>query len=557
MRRLTSSLGHVLKLLLILICGGHQLVEAAVVSVDITRRVFLERFAAGDYEEIIGTAHFEIDPANLHNVVIADVELAPRNGDGLVEFSADVVIWKPVDMLKSNDVTLIDIPNRGAPVANSFNRPAANQPFGDGFMMDAGYTIVWIGWEYDIPDDASINIDVPEVRALDNIAIAGLGFAAVRDLASWIKNSPEAIFHTDDVLGFGLSQSGRFLRNYLYLGFNVDEEGRQVFDGILAHIAGASRIDLNSRGAEPVSQGQYDATAFPFTDAAYKDPVSGAEEGLLDNPRARAAQPKIFYTNTAVEYWGGGRVAALTHLLPDGSADIPEPDNIRRYFLASAQHGPAPFPPGEITNGQLPGNPLDYWWTMRALLTALKEWVVDDREPPASKHPLLANASLVTTVQVGFPELAGVHVLDGIDAGVRAANKQLVNNGGEGAPLPLLVPQVDSDGNDVAGIRHPELAVPLATYTGWNFTHPERGNADTLFPLLGSYIPFATTAARREQNHDPRLAISERYRDKVDFLRQVRAAGEALVAQRYLLQQDIEPIVSRAESHWDLLMNQQ
>jgi hypothetical protein len=168
---------------------------------------------------------------------------------------------------------------------------------------------------------------------------------------------------------------------------------------------------------------------------------------------------------------------------------------------------------------------------------------------------MLADNSLVVPAAVNFPALAGVHAITELEAGVRASNTLLANNGGEGVPLPLLVPQVDADGNDVAGIRHPELAVPLATYTGWNFNHPERGNPDMLFPLLGTYIPFAATAATRQQNGDPRLSISERYSGKDDFLAQIRAAGEALVKERYLLQDDVEPIVLRAGSHWDLLMD--
>jgi hypothetical protein len=275
---------------------------------------------------------------------------------------------------------------------------------------------------------------------------------------------------------------------------------------------------------------------------------------LLDNPRTRATQPKILFSNTGPEYWGGGRVAALSHLQPDGSADLVLPDNVRVYYLASAQHGPAAFPPGAATDGQFRPNPLDYWWNLRAILTALKDWVVDGTAPPPSRHPRLDDGSLVKPAEVMFPALPGAHALGALTAGTRAANPLLPGNGGEGAPLPLFVPQVDVDGNDIAGIRHPELAVPLATYTGWNFNRAGgEADPDSLVPLVGSYIPFAATAEQRQASGDPRLSIAERYAGRDEYLQRVRSEAEALVAGRYLLAPDVAPIVARAGAHWDLL----
>jgi hypothetical protein len=508
--------------------------------------------AHGPYEEITGTLHFAVDPADPHNALIADIELAPRNAAGLVEFSADVVIWTPVDTARGSGVTLVDIPNRGTRRANLFNMPAVDNPAGDGFLLREGFAVVWIGWEYDVPNAAAIGIEVPSVPGIAQSAVAGLGFAAIRDTGSWLKHGADVPVRTEHLISFGLSQSGRVLRTYLYLGFNEDEAGRQVYDGMLPHIAGASRIDLNRRGAAPIGLGQYDATAFPFTDAAYTDPVSGVVDGLLDNARARATQPRIFYTNSGVEYWSGGRVATLTHALPDGSADIPLQDNVRQYYLASTQHGPGAFPPAAAGNGQLRDNPLDYWWNLRALLLALRDWVVADVAPPASKHPRLDDATLVGPADVAFPALPGVPSLAHLTAGFRVANPLLAQSG-EGAPLPLLVPQVDADGNDIAGIRHPELAVPLATYTGWNFTNPARGAPDTLATLTGSYLPFAATEAQRQASGDPRASLAARYEDRSTYLQQVEAAGNQLVDQRYLLPADVAPIVERAGRHWDLL----
>jgi len=294
------------------------------------------------------------------------------------------------------------------------------------------------------------------------------------------------------------------------------------------------------------------ATAYPFTDAALPDAVSGSSEGLLENPRAQMNQPRIIYTDSAVEYWGGGRVAALTHTLPDGSADIELPGNVRRFFLAGTQHGPGMFPPEAATTGQLPGNPLDYWWFMRAQLTNLKEWVVNEVEPPASRYPRFSDRTLVALAQLEFPLLAGVHSPMALTAGTRAG--QDLAPVVTAAALPLLVPQVDVDGNELGGLRHPELSVPLATYTGWNFTQPERGDPDSLVALAGAYIPFAINAEARAADADPRLSITERYRSKVDFLNQVDEAARELVSDRLLLPQDLNPIVQRASAHWDLLM---
>jgi hypothetical protein len=529
-------------------------VSAEVIGVDIASRAVLADGAtfgnAGAYEELRGTVHFAVDPLHTSNALIADIVQAPRNTQGLVEFSADVVIWQPLAAELGTGVTIIDIANRGGRVIQAFNRPAPEQPFGDGFLLREGYSIVWVGWEYDVAPNAEIGIEVPAVNGSE---VAGLGLLAVRDMGSWLRYSPDALLRTEHLLGFGLSQSGRFLRTMLYHGLNSDEQGRQVFDGVLPHIAGASRLDINRRGAEPVGLGMFTATAYPFTDTAIMDPVSGASEGLLDNVRARANQPLLMYTDSSVEYWGGGRSAALTHTLPDGSSDLVLADNVRRYHFAGTQHGPAAFPPVTATTTQLPGNPLDYWWFLRAALTNLRDWVVTGREPPASRYPLLADGSLVPLAQLQFPGLAGVHALDALDAGLRADNP-LLDSAGAGTPLPLLVPQIDTDGNEIGSLRHPELSVPLATYTGWNFTHAAQGDPGTLFPLLGSYLPFAPDAAARRDSKDPRSSVAERYRDKVDFLNRVDEAARELVSARYLLPGDVNAIVQRASQHWDVVM---
>ncbi len=381
-----------------------------------------------------------------------------------------------------------------------------------------------------------------------NPPVSGLGLAAVRDITAFAKHEGQRRFRY--AVGFGVSQSGRFLRTFLYEGMNTDEKGRQVFDGVIAHIAGAARLDVNRRWATPTGLGTYTATAFPFADLAQKDPVSGATDGLLDNPRARANQPKIFYTNTGVEYWGGGRSAALVHTTADGTRDIVLPANVRTYFFAGNQHGPAAFPP-PAGQGQQKANPTDYWWNMRALVVSMERWVTNGIAPPPSRYPRLGDGTLVQASSVAFPAIPGVRSPRSLSAGARMSSDLAPGSAGAGAPLPFLVPQVDADGNERAGIRLPEVAVPLATYTGWNFRSEKIGAADQLVPLLGSYVPFALTKAERDAAHDTRASIAERYASKDAYMRRVTSAANLLVKDGYLLSDDVPAIVKRAGEHWD------
>ncbi|MBI3401885.1 MAG: hypothetical protein HY048_10735 [Acidobacteria bacterium] len=611
---------------------------------DVTRAVITTRadVGASGYEKIAGTIHFAVDPFDAHNRVVVDLDKAPRNAAGLVEFFADLYVLRPKDERRANGAALIEVSNRGNRGAlagfdrGGFPDPKTENDLGDRFLMRFGFTLAWVGWEFDVPEqpglmrihaptatdqgktitgvvraaftpaarvtefavrdlasydpvdpsgpDSQLTVrptvfarSEPIARArwrlagravmLDggfepgktyeisyraaNPPVAGLGFIAMRDFAAWLKHESAAVAPVRYAYAFGASQSGRFLRSFLYEGFNIDEHDRQVFDGVMAHIAGAARINLNERWATPVGLGVHSATAFPFADASLRDPISGAQEGLLDNPRARAHQPKVFYTNTPVEYWGTGRVAALIHTTPGGTADIPLPDNVRVYFFAGTQHSPARFPP--IRNaGQQLDNPVDYWWSLRALLLAMHRWVSAGAPPPASAYPTLADHTLVPAAAVSFPVIPGVASPRALTAGARIANPFLKRNGdgGAGAPLPLLVPDVDADGNERAGIRLPDVAVPLGTYTGWNFRQPSTGSPGELVSLLGSYVPFAATTADRAAG-DPRRAIQERYASRDAYLDQARQAAEALVAQRFLLVDDVERVVQRATDTWD------
>ena len=614
--------------------------RAEVTRVDVVRRVDL---GASGYEKIIGTIHFAVDPKDPRNGRVFDLDKAPVNDAGRVEFSSDLYILRP-KAPRGNGAALVDVLNRGNKIVlNGFNRggspdPATENDLGDRFLMRFGFTVVWVGWEFDLenrPTTMKIHVPVASdhgtitgiVRATftanakandvtvtelakydasdpdgadsqltmrsqmlgargetiprsqwrvaghtitvdggfepgstyevsyraGNPPVAGLGYVAVRDTTAWLKHQADALAPVRFAYGYGSSQSGRFLRSFLYEGFNTDEHDRQVVDGVMAHIAGASRLSLNERWARPSGLGAYNATAFPFADARLRDPIGGAQDGLLENARMGGHAPKVFYTNTPVEYWGTGRDAALIHTTPDGTSDLPLPENVRVYFIAGTQHSPSRFP-AEVSNGQQPDNPIDYWWTLRALLLAMHKWVKEGAAPPPSLYPHLQDHTLVTAGSIAFPAIPGVASPRGLTAGVRIANPYLGRGSGAGTPLPLLVPAVDEDGNERAGIRLPEVAVPLATYTGWNFRRPAIGAPGELVSLLGSSIAFPATRAAREAANDPRRSIEERYRSQDDYLAKVEQAADALVKAGYLLVDDEPRILQRASDQWEAIV---
>jgi hypothetical protein len=279
--------------------------------------------------------------------------------------------------------------------------------------------------------------------------------------------------------------------------------------------------------------------------------VDGTRDGLQSRYRPEL-QPKVFYTNTPVEYWGGGRAAALIHTSVDGTRDLTLPGNVRVYFLASTQHLPFPFPPDRnrvsggaqnISDGQALSNPAPQDNVMRALLRALHQWTSAGVTPPPSEYPRLSDHTLVPAAAVNFPSLPGV-------AGPRTITGPGRTVNGTVTWLPYLVPQVDADGNDVAGIHDPFVAVPLATTTGWNFRHPRVGNPGEIHQILGSFIPFARSRPARLASGDPLRSIAERYTDADDYLQRVREAAVALINQRFLLQDDLEGVMARASAYW-------
>jgi hypothetical protein len=607
--------------------------------------------SAGPYEKIVGKVYFTVDPANAHNKTVVNIDKAPRDAQGLVEFSADIEVLAPKDPTHGNGVAFFEVPNRGRKAAFQFFNHAPFGPaneekeLGDGLIMQHGFTVVWVGWQFSLPKgNGLIGIDLPIATAngqpvpgrvmtsftpnksgptfaLDadtvryppvnpasdqsqltvvdsiygtphaiardqwqfgrmengqivadttniylkegfesgqtyeltyegkNAVIGGLGLTALRDVASAFKHQPDAIVKARYAYAFGQSQTGRFLREFLYEGFNADEQGQRVFDAVWAHIAGAARADFSVPFSEPNGLGMFTGTIFPYSDLNQHDPGTGKTDGLLSHMN-KDVVPKIFYTNGSCEYWGGGRAAALIHTTVDGKKDEKVPDNVRIYMLASTQHIPSAFPPG-TGQAQQKVNPNDYRWVMRSAFLALDRWVREGTAPPPSRYPNLSDGTLVPQQSLNFPSLDGVRSPLIIPGGYRSEL-----GGPLSAPrIPYLVSKIDADGNEAGGIRLPEIAVPLATYTGWNFRNPSIGGPTEIIPLTGSYIPFATTRAEREKNHDPRMSIEERYPNRDTYVSQVKEAATKLAQQGYLLSDDVTEIVATAGDHWDYITN--
>ncbi len=613
---------------------------------------------AGPYERFTAKAHFEIDPKLPANQLITDISLAPVNERGMVEFSADIIVLKPRDSKKGNGTILFEVPNRGGQGALSmFNFGQGSTGAGDGYLMREGYTVIWCGWQPDIPraNAAGLRLYAPNAKGVkglvrseiivdaktnsaalgdrnhvpypvlhpedpslrltvrdgalgkrstvprkswridgDNVVletgfepgrvyelvytsqdpwIIGLGPAAIRDLISFFKygGGPSLLFNGESrfmkrAVGFGTSQSGRFLRAYLYYGFNADEKGRKVFDGVWPHVAGAGRGSFNHRFGQPSRDGHpmlnffYPTDLYPFTDLPQAD--GARKEGLLDKAAAANVTPKIFYTNGSYEYWG--RTASLIHTSPDGKQDAPLGADSRAFLLAGTQHGPN----ARIgRNGtQNLANPMDYRWNMRGLLQSMNDWVTAGKEPPASAYPRIDKDQLVAASALQFPKVPGAKLPPAsgpltayhVDYGAEFATKGIVANEPPkvGAPFRTLVPQVDRDGNETSGLRSPEQQVPLGSYTGWNVRDAKIGAEGALYNMVGSFIPFAKTKAAREKSGDPRPSIEERYKSKDDYLSKIEAAARSLVAQRVILEADIEGIKKQAGERWDWVQSQ-
>jgi hypothetical protein len=395
--------------------------------------------------------------------------------------------------------------------------------------------------------------------------IAGAGFAAIRDFASYAKHAPDAIAPAERVYGEGISQNGRFLRDFLYQGFNADEEGRIALDGVLAHVAGAGRGSFNyrfaqpSRDAQPTSSVFFPTDVFPFTDQSEKDPITGDTGGLLDRANAEKVVPRIFFSNTSYEYWG--RAAALIHVSADGQRDTPISENVRIYHFTGLQHFSGPFPPARGSGdllGQAPQSPLPIKFFWRAMISNMDAWVRSNTLPPSSSYPTIADGNLVPLQAYALPAIPGInrpheaneawHLDFGPNwkAGILTLQPPKL-----GPPFPMLVPQVDADGNERDGIRLPEITVPLATITGWNLRDPAIGAPDQRVAFEASYLRFPRTVTERQQTADPRKSIAERYSSREDYLARYRSAVDDLVTRRWILPEDRDALARRGELEWD------
>src|SRR5579859_380628 len=307
--------------------------------------------------------------------------------------------------------------------------------------------------------------------------VAGLAFAAFRDFASYSKYDPQTITPVSRVIAEGISQNGRFLRHFLYQGFNAGEDGSMAIDGFLAHVAGAGRGSFNhrfaqpSRDAQPTSSLFFPTDMFPFTDSPETDALTGEKGGLLDRAIAEKVVPKIFFSNTSYEYWG--RSCSLIHTSADGKLDVPIDANVRIYFFTGLQHYSVAFPPqrgtgvGASQNLQTP-LPVRFFW--RAMVFNMNLWVRNVANPPPNAYPMLLDKALVPIGKLAFPKIPDAHVPADNNLAYRLNfgpdwQKGIISNQPPdvGKPFPVLVPQVDSDGNELAGIHLPEIAVPLAT----------------------------------------------------------------------------------------------
>jgi hypothetical protein len=357
------------------------------------------------------------------------------------------------------------------------------------------------------------------------------------------------------------------------LGFNRGEDGKRVFDGALPHIGGGL-LALNTRFSQPGrAWGQqmdhlYPAYDFPFTYGRQTDPLTGRTQGLLDRREASATCPRIIHAATTLEVWEGRQSLGLTD--PLGTRDAPEPANVRTFIMASTQHAPAGLPlPAKPALCMQQSNPNPHTWTMRALLTGLTEWVGDEKEPPASVTPLIADGTLVAPDQVHFRDIpantyggvqrpamhytgaiSALHVLErgplyhgGDSSGVISVEPPEIGSGSYG----VLVPQVDADRIDIAGVRDVYLQAPIGTYTGWNTFRPDLFDGG-FCNFNGSFVPFAATKAQRDATGDLRPSLEERYPTKDAYVTAVRRAGESLAAKRLMLPEDVTRLVTEAQA---------
>src|SRR5713226_7550372 len=565
---------------------------------------------AGPYEKIVGRAFSEVDPAHRLNAEIVHLDKAPRNAAGRVEYWVDFYLLKPVDLRKGNRRLFYDVNNRGNKLALNnindaprLNDPATADDAGNGFLMRQGYTLLWSGWQGDVPEGdhrmcaglpIATNNGAPIVATSrdefifdhnHNPVVAPLSYSAntldqgiatltvrqreqdprtpisstnwryvsanrieitrpagfdagavyefiypVRDPVAFMRHESADAAGTpnplslrgatppiDYVLSYGASQSGRFSRDFLWQGFNQDLNGRKVFDGMIASVAGSRKTFVNFAFAQPGRFSRqhedrlFPGDQFPFSYATTTDPVTGKSDGILARCQSSNTCPKIMQTEGSTDFWHGRAGLVVT----DGrDNDVPLPEEVRAYLFASIQHGGA----GVSANfpfTKYPGNPADYSCVHRALVVALDEWVSRGVQPPASRFPRVTDGTLVapSAETYKFPAIPGV------------TYSGLVNE----------LSEMDYS------VQPPS---PRGTHTGWN--HRRAGHAEGELILLGSYFPFAATKQERLAANDPRPSLEERYPSNDHYFNLISRAAGKLQEDRLLLGEDVERIVKAA-----------
>ena len=618
----------------------------------------------GQYEKIVGKAYGELDPSDRKNAVIVDLQLAPKNARGKVEYSFDFYILKPMDLSKGNHKMLYEPPNRGRKTISALNRGVGgNDPgsvtdrslLADSFLMPQGYSISFSGWDFSAEGsaaDLSTTITLPIARNPDGSSITGpsyeyivnagasyeltypaatldqskailthrvhlndapqiisesgwrynakgtaisllpagtsfapndiyefsytakdptvngIGFAAVRDWNAWLRYETKDDGGAANPLAGDItriytevsSQPGRFLNDFRYLGFNQAENGKQVFDGMMQWIAAGDGISMNYRWSQPgrTERNRQDHLfvegRFPFANVMTTDPITDKTDSRYAKCTETHTCPFAMETFSANEYWV--KAASLMTTDPTGTKDLPDSPFTRIYFMSSMQHGTG--------NGASKGNcqqflnPLDSQAVQRALFIALDRWVTAGTLPPPSQVPKLSDGTLVKPDQTstGFPHIPGVtysgfkttrYLLnygpDFYTTGIPTRNPPPItppyqDNPANGPIYPSFVPKTDGDGNDIAGIRLPEVQVPLATYTGWALRTAPQDNDGC--EGSGQYIPFPKTKADRLRSGDPRLSIEERYGNFETYSSLLQNAVDSLVRSGFLLPFDAE-----------------
>jgi Alpha/beta hydrolase domain len=611
----------------------------------------------GTYEKIFARAYGEVDPSDRRNALITDIDLAPRNANGMVEYSTDVHIIKPVDLSKGNQRIFYDVVNRGNKGHGAFNGVGGNNPTtaadaGSGLLMRRGYTLVFSGWEDEglvppgnnralarlpiarNPDGSSVvehtitevifdnatgtnltltyraaNLDQSQAKMLvhnhtqfvggplvDRVEVPtsvwsyvndttvrinradpflapydqgaafefvypakdpqvlGLGLAATRDVISFLRHSNSAENPLRGaiqyVIAHGSSQSGRYLKGFTYWGFNEDETGQKVFEGIQPKISGAHAIASNDRFGDTNATGrsyQRHLSAkqeFPFTYEVRFDPISGLTDGIFARCRITNTCPKVMHTDSANEAYLKPTALVTTDGLGN---DIRLPADVRVFMVAGTQHGPSDSPEVTGTCQQL-SNPNPHDQVVRALYMALDDWATKDIQPPASRYARASDGTLVPSLPQsvqGFPVIPGVNYTGWYNPVDLLDKSTLPNMPIPGKSYTVLVPRTDVDGNDIAGVRHPNIEVPVATYTGWALRRAPFAEGEDC-ALTGQYIPFEKTRAERLSKGDPRLSLEERYKSHDQYVTLVTRVADRLVRQRLLLDEDAAVIKTEA-----------